>query len=281
MSAKWVLLVDSGKCTGCQNCFVAVKDEYVGNNRPGYFAAQPANGQSWFAVEHHERGPAPFTEVAYVPKTCQHCDDPPCMKVATGGAVRKRPDGIVVIDPELARGQKQIVEACPYGAAFWNEEAQVPQAWPFDAHLIDDGWSKTRAEQVCVTGALVSMKIDDAGLAEKKRAGWRELRPELGTKPRVLYKGLERIETNFVAGSIEIERDGIVDCLEGAKIELSRDGVVAATATTDDFGDFKIDGLARGGEAKLRISAPGCKTQDLAIALDRSVSIRLRLLPGA
>ncbi len=40
---------------------------------------------------------------------CNHCDDAPCHKAAQGGAVRKRPDGIVIIDPEKAKGQKKIM----------------------------------------------------------------------------------------------------------------------------------------------------------------------------
>ena len=277
MSAKWALFFDVAKCNGCRNCFVAVKDEYVGNERPGYFSAQPPNGQVWLGVEHRENGPAPFTEVSYVLKTCQHCDDAPCLKAATGGAVKKRPDGIVVIDPQRARGQKQIVDACPYGAVSWNEDSQTPQAWPFDAHLLDEGWTKTRGEQVCVTGALVSQKLDDDAFAASKRAGWRELRPDLGTKPRVLYKGLERVETIFVAGSLEIEKHGVRDCLEGARVELVRDGEVLGSATTDAFGDFRIGGLAPGGAATLRIVTDGVE-QEISVALGRSVSIGRRIV---
>ena len=273
MSAKWALFFDVGKCTGCRNCFVAVKDEYVGNERAGYFAPQPANGQVWLGVEHRENGPAPFTEISYVLKTCQHCDDAPCMKAATGGAVTKRADGVVIIDPQKARGQKHIADACPYGAVSWNADAQLPQTWPFDAHLLDDGWTRTRGEQVCVTGALLSEKLDDAAMEDRRRAGWRELRPDLGTKPRVLYKGLERVEGIFVAGSVEIARHGVVDCLEGAIVELVRDGAVVATTTTDAFGDFKVGGLARGGEAFLRIAPPGCAHREISVTLDRSLSI--------
>ena len=278
MSGKWALFFDVGKCTGCRNCFVAVKDEYVGNERAGYFAEQPANGQVWLGVEHRENGPAPFTDVAYVLKTCQHCDDAPCMKVARDGAVVKRDDGIVVIDPQKARGQKQIAEACPYGAVSWNEELQLPQAWPFDAHLLDDGWTKTRGEQVCVTGALVSEKLDSAAFEARKSAGWRELRPDLGTRPRVLYRGLARIETIFVAGSIEIDSSGVIDCLEGAAVELLRDGAALGSAVTDAFGDFKIAGLQSGGAGVLSIRSDKTAPIDIPVDLTVSVSIgRVRL----
>lgn len=281
MSAKWALFVDIPKCTGCRNCFIAVKDEYVGNERAGYFAPQPVNGQSWFTIDHVERGPAPFTEVAYTPKTCQHCEDAPCMAAARNGAVSRRPDGIVVIDPAKARGQKAIAEACPYGAVCWNEELQLPQAWPFDAHLFDGGWKKTRAEQVCATGAIASAKLDDAAFAARKADGWRELRPELNSRPRVLYKGIERLERVFVAGSAEIDRHGVRDCLEGAKVEILRNGEVVASAITDAFGDFKCHGLAPGGSVLVRISGAEFATKEIETDLSACASIgRVTLTPA-
>ena len=54
--------------------------------------------------------------------------------------MRKRDDGIVLIDPVKAKGRQDLVDACPYGHIWWNEELKVPQAWPFDAHLLDQGW---------------------------------------------------------------------------------------------------------------------------------------------
>lgn len=39
----------------------------------------------------------------------------------------KRPDGLVSIDPERAVGRRDIMEACPYGAVYWNDELDIPQ----------------------------------------------------------------------------------------------------------------------------------------------------------
>ncbi|MGO9361680.1 MAG: 4Fe-4S dicluster domain-containing protein [Xanthobacteraceae bacterium] len=279
MSNRWNLLVDVEKCTGCRNCFVAVKDEYVGNSQPGYFASQPLGGHAWFNVGYRERGATPFTEVSYVPMTCQHCDDAPCIKTAKNGAVSKRPDGIVLIDPERAIGQKAIAEACPYGAISWNETLQLPQAWPFDAHLLDSGWSRTRAEQVCPTGALKSAKLADSAMQERaEKEGWRALRPELATRPRIYYRGLHRVETILVAGSIEAEQGGALNCLEGATIELIRNGNTVATAATDDFGDFKIDHQISGGTGIVQISADGYRPLCVEVDLRSSISIGRRRL---
>lgn len=274
MSAKWNLFVDVEKCTGCRNCYVAVKDEYVGNAEPGYFAAQPVANATWFGVEHHERGETPFTQVTYLPRTCMHCDDAPCLKAAEGGAVSKRADGVVIIDPDKARGQRAIVAACPYGAVIWNEELDLPQAWPFDAHLLDAGWKRTRVEQACPTGALRAEKLEDGARdARLVREGWRPLAGSATTRPRVFYRGLDRLETIFVAGSIEIERGGVADCAEGATIELMRDGAVIATTRSDAFGDFRLDGLSPGGEATLRVTPTGGTARDLVVTLDRARSV--------
>ncbi len=269
MSAKWNLFVDLPKCTGCRNCFIAVKDEYVGNEAPGVFAPQPVSDATWFAVEHRERGRAPFTEVTYLPKTCRHCDDAPCVKVATGGAVEKRPDGIVVIHPEKAKGQKAIVEACPFGAVLWNDGLQLPQAWPFDAHLLDAGWKRTRVEQVCPTGALKSEKITDAAREAKCRAeGWRALPGEEAVRPRVLYRGLERVTTRLVTGTVTRVVDGVVDCFEGARVYLHvDDGTVLETAT-DAFGDFRF------------ATVPDVATARLVVAADGRTAIERRVEPN-
>jgi len=47
MASKWNLIVDVARCDNCRVCFLAVKDEYVGNDFPGYSAAQPAQGHNW------------------------------------------------------------------------------------------------------------------------------------------------------------------------------------------------------------------------------------------
>lgn len=96
-----------------------------------------------------------------------HCDDAPCIAAAPD-AVRKREDGIVIIDPELARGRREIVDACPYGAVWWNEYKQVPQHWIFDAHLLDAGWSEPRCVTVCATGALRSVCLEDGEMQQSR-----------------------------------------------------------------------------------------------------------------
>ncbi len=137
---KWNMIIDVEKCENCYNCFLAAKDEYIDNEFPGYTTSQPAQGHNWVDLERTERGQWPMVEANFRPVMCNHCDDAPCMKAAKDGAITKREDGVVIIDPVKAKGQRQIVKARPVGAIYWNEEREVPQAWIFDAHLLDQGW---------------------------------------------------------------------------------------------------------------------------------------------
>ena len=244
MAAKWNLVVDVARCDNCRLCFLAVKDEYVGNDFPGYSAAQPAHGHAWLDIRRRERGSYPLVEAHFMPVMCNHCDNAPCLVAARDGAVRKRADGIVIIDPVRAKGQRQIVDACPYGAISWNEEQQIPQAWPFDAHLLDQGWSRTRAEQACPMGVFRTLRVEEDEMSRIRAEEGLEVRePGLGTRPRVYYKNLHLMTTCFVGATVVSVVDGIEQCAPGAEIVLTRDGRELGRATTDAFGEFKIDRL--------------------------------------
>lgn len=247
MSAKWNMIIDVAGCDNCRVCFLAVKDEHAGNDFPGYAASQPAQGHNWLEIRRKERGSYPLVEARFMPVMCNHCDDAPCMKAAQNGAISKRPDGIVIIDPEKSKGQRQIVDACPYGAISWNEEKQIPQAWIFDAHLLDQGWTKTRAEQCCPSGVFRSVKAEDAEMQRIQAAeGLEVLKPELNTRPRVYYKNLHFMTKCFVGGSVAADVNGVEECVAGAEVILKKDGREIGRATTDTFGEWKIDRLEPG-----------------------------------
>jgi Fe-S-cluster-containing dehydrogenase component len=233
---KWNMIIDVAECTNCQLCALSAMDEYVGND-------WPRHGHRWIDILQKERGQQPMIDIAYAPTMCNHCDNAPCL--AKGGdAVKKRDDGIVIIDPEKAKGRKDLVESCPYGHIWWNEELQTPQIWPFDAHLLDQGWQQTRGQQACPTGAMRAIKVEDDEMARLAKDEQLEvMKPEAGTKPRVYYRNLWRYSKSFIGGSVASEVGGVVDCVEGASVRLIKDGQTVARATTDNYGDFKFDKL--------------------------------------
>ncbi len=270
---KWNMIIDVAECTNCNLCTLSLMDEYVGNEWPGYSAPMPRHGHRWIDIRQKERGQGTMIDVAYVPTMCNHCDNAPC--VAEGkGAVTKRDDGIVIIDPVKAKGRKDLVETCPHGQIWWNEELQIPQAWTFDAHLLDQGWQQTRGHQACPTGAMRAIKVEDEEMA--RFAGEQELevmKPEAGTRPRVYYKNLWRYAKCFIGGSVSAEANGAVDCVEGATVRLLKDGAPVATTTTDNYGDFKFDRLNEGsGRYSVEISALGrSKTVEATLGESRNL----------
>jgi Fe-S-cluster-containing dehydrogenase component len=270
---KWNMIIDVAECTNCNLCTLAAMDEYIGNDWPGYSKPMPKHGHKWIDILQKERGQVPMVDVAYVPTMCNHCDDAPC--VAKGaGAVTKRDDGIILIDPVKAKGRKDLVEACPYGHIWWNVEYQVPQAWTFDAHLLDQGWDKTRGHQSCPTGAMISLKVEDEEMQRIARDEKLEVMlPDLGTKPRVYYRNLWRYATCFIGGSIAHDANGAIDCVEGASVRLLKDGACVGETTSDNYGDFKFDRLDEGsGRYVVEISA-----QDRKKSIDTQLGASINL----
>ncbi len=241
---SWYWIIDVEKCENCQNCFLACRDEHFNNDWSGYSAAQ-GDGQKWVHIKAKERGQNPFIDVAYLPVPCMHCDDAPCVKAASDGAIYKRNDGIVIIDPVKSKGQQNLVDACPYHQIWWNDRLGLPQKCTFCAHLIDDGWSKSRCVQSCPTGALSMIHVTEPEMnriiSEEKLEVYK---PALKTKPRVFYKNLHKFTRCFIGGSVAVNVNGVDECAEGAKVALfGTQNEQAGQCITDSFGDFKFDNL--------------------------------------
>lgn len=273
MTTKWNMIIDVAECTNCNLCTLAAMDEYVGNDFPGYSAPMPRHGHKWIDILQKERGQVPMVDVAFVPVMCNHCDNAPCVQKG-GDAVKKRADGIVLIDPVKAKGRKDLVEACPHGQIWWNEELELPQAWTFDAHLLDQGWQQTRGQQACPTGAMRAIKVTDEQMAQlAEDEALQVLQPQAGTKPRVYYKNLWRYTTCFIGGSVSVEQDGVVDCVEGASVRLVKDGAGVAAAVTDNYGDFKFDRLPENsGTYTIEVTGAG-RVKTVTATLGASINL--------
>ena len=276
---QWHMIIDVAKCEDCNNCFLACKDEHVENDWPGYTSPQPRHGQRWMDILRKERGQYPHIDVAYRPTPCMHCGEAPCVKAAVKagkpGAVYRREDGIVIIDPKEAGGMRSLVNACPYGAIFWNEEADLPQKCTFCAHLLDQGWQMPRCVQACPTGALQVIKMRESEvetfIAEQNL---NILKPEMGTEPHVLYENLYRYDTCFIAGSVAYEENGLVECAAGARVHVTKDGETIGSVMADMFGDFKIDGIRENsGTFNVEITFETGRKKQIDIDVPTSVSL--------
>jgi Fe-S-cluster-containing dehydrogenase component len=258
------MVIDITKCNGCYNCFIACKDEYWDNDYPPYSAAQPKHGQAWIDLVKKERGACPWIRVAYIPVLCMQCDNAPCVKAAKNRAVYKRPDGIVIIDPKKAVGQRQIVDACPYHAIFWNEEKQLPQKCTFCVQRLEQG-KIPKCVQVCpsqtfVFGDLADPRSEVSRIVASKKA--EAPSPGGKAKSRVFYLGVPKL---FIAGSVVDARSD--ECAEGVSVTLSSQSRGKSRKTsTNNFGDFEFDGLGA-GKYSVKFDCKGYKPKTVNVDL--------------
>ena len=189
-------VIDIGKCCGCYNCQLACKDEHVDNDWTPYAKPQPDTGQFWMKIQENVCGTVPKVRMHYIPLLCQHCDAAPCIPACKDGAIEKRDDGLVLIDPEKCTGCKDCMTACPYGVIYFNDGLNLAQKCTGCAHLLDNGYTMPRCVEACPTDAIVFGEEEDL---KDLIAGAVVLQPEAGARPRVYYRN---IPGKFISGTV-------------------------------------------------------------------------------
>jgi menaquinone reductase, iron-sulfur cluster-binding subunit len=219
--ARWGMVIDLDRCTGCQACVMACKAE---NNVPPVGAAEAVRGRiiSWMQVLTEEEDEEHGGEVKrFVPRPCLQCDDPPCTKVCPVYATYRNPEGIVAQIYPRCIGCRFCMAACPYNAKYFNwyryqQDAPgqnpdvslrpkgVVEKCTFCNHRLQKARGRALAErrelvpgeyvtacaEACPARAIVFGDLSDPGSevfqqARSPRAF--RLLEELGTKPKVIY----------------------------------------------------------------------------------------------
>jgi len=129
-----VLLIDETLCVGCDNCEKACADSHEGLSRLDREA-----GRTYAHL--------------HVPTSCRHCEHPHCMADCPPNAIKRGPDGEVVID-DTCIGCGNCQRNCPYGVI--RMDATPPKKPPLLAWLLfgagpgpgeaSASWRKTNAE---------------------------------------------------------------------------------------------------------------------------------------
>ncbi len=214
---KWQMAIDANKCIGCGLCAEACKREnhvpegpYYRTWIERYIIKTPAPGEAStrgeVLVDSPDGGMHGFTDVPvpkaeilhsfFVPKLCNLCEHSPCAQVCPVGATFDSPDGAVLVDPNYCIGCGFCIQACPYGCRFMSPVTHTAEKCTLCYHRITRGL-KPACVEVCPTqtrifGDLKNPLPDDPLQKFLANNRVQNLKPHLGTEPRVVYAGLDK-----------------------------------------------------------------------------------------
>jgi len=123
---RWAMVIDERKCLTRQGCQACIQACHRGHNVPAM--EDPRHEVKWVWKEQFGNvfpgQVTPYTPAAQRERPtvvlCNHCDNPPCVRVCPTQATWKRPDGIVMMDEHRCIGCRYCITGCPYGARSFN-----------------------------------------------------------------------------------------------------------------------------------------------------------------
>ncbi len=179
---RWGMVIDLERCIGCHACTNICKAE---NQVPlGAY-------RDW--VEEHELGSGTHEARPYfLPKLCNQCDDPWCLRACPTGAIYRRADGIIDLDSSICLACQACMHACPYAQTFYNPARNTADKCNFCSHRIDAGL-RPACVDICPSQCRIFGDLNDPDSPASKVLAGREttgLRQQLGLGPNVRYVGL-------------------------------------------------------------------------------------------
>lgn len=178
MIQNYGFLIDQSKCIGCHACSTACKSENqvpLGVNR------------TW--VKYVETGAYPDVRRHFQVTRCNHCANPPCVRICPVTAMYQRSDGIVEFDPSICIGCKSCMQACPYDSIYLDPETNAAAKCTFCAHRIDVGLEPA-CVVVCPEHAILAGDLNDPASEISRRLSTAQAtvrKPEQGTGPKLFY----------------------------------------------------------------------------------------------
>jgi Fe-S-cluster-containing dehydrogenase component len=211
------LVIDLNVCVGCHACVTNCK-EWNTSGEAGPMVDQNPYGKDptgtfFNRVQTFEVGVFPNTETVHFPKSCLHCEEPPCVPVCpTGASYKRKEDGIVLVDYEKCIGCKYCSWACPYGARELDEQQKVMKKCTLCVDRIyDTTMTAEERRPACVRACPTSARLfgdihDPESVVSKaiRESGGYQLMAEWGTNPANHY--LPRRKTKLRIREDELER---------------------------------------------------------------------------
>jgi Fe-S-cluster-containing dehydrogenase component len=216
LGQHWAMVVDMKKCweQGKQGCVDCLNACHVVHNVPDIGTIKEEIKWIWmnhyenvFPGQENEFNVEKFKGRQFI-ALCNHCTNPPCVRVCPTKATFKRPeDGIVMMDFHRCIGCRYCMAGCPYGArsfnfreprpyiktelnmAFPTRERGVVEKCNFCYERLADGLLPACVE-ACKVGALSFGDLADPNSVVRKLVSTHftmRRKPELGTQPNVYY----------------------------------------------------------------------------------------------
>jgi molybdopterin-containing oxidoreductase family iron-sulfur binding subunit len=209
---RWAMVVDASKCLGDAGCDKCIRACHAWHNVPDL--GNPKEEVKWIWKE-PLKDALPDEYNAYLPQRlrdakllvfCNHCSNPPCVRVCPTQATWKREDGIVMMDWHRCIGCRYCMAACPYGSRSFNW--RDPR--PFIEKINPEFPTRTRGVvekcdfceerlakgllpacvEACDKQALIFGDLSDPQSPVRKILSERPAlrrKPSLGTEPEVFY----------------------------------------------------------------------------------------------
>ncbi|MCB8924816.1 MAG: polysulfide reductase NrfD [Ardenticatenaceae bacterium] len=171
-------VIDNRKCIGCHACSTACKSE---NEVPlGVY-------RTW--VKYVETGVYPDAARHFQVTRCNHCANPPCVRICPTQAMYQRADGIVEFDNSVCIGCKACMQACPYDAIYIDPNSGTAAKCHYCAHRTDIGLEPA-CVVVCPEHAIIAGDMNDPESEISRTLARQRVtvrKPEQGTAPKLFY----------------------------------------------------------------------------------------------
>jgi Fe-S-cluster-containing dehydrogenase component/formate-dependent nitrite reductase membrane component NrfD len=171
-------LIRNDRCIGCHACSTACKSENevpLGVNR------------TW--VKSVETGLYPNVRRHFQVTRCNHCANPPCVRICPVTAMYQRHDGIVEFDPDVCIGCKACMQACPYDAIYIDPDSGTAAKCHYCAHRVELELEPA-CVVVCPEHAIIAGNLDDPDTEIARMLAENQVtvrKPEQGTAPKLYY----------------------------------------------------------------------------------------------
>ncbi len=211
-ASRWAMVLDLNKCAQKEGCTRCIEACHSIHNVPRF--DDPRHRVEWiwktpfrnaFPSEENSYRPATLKDLP-VPLFCNHCDNPPCVRVCPTQATWKRADGIVMMDWHRCIGCRYCMAACPYGSRSFNwmdprlhlahEDPDFPtrtkgvvEKCNFCEERLARG-ELPACVKACPQEAMIFGDLLDGKSQVRQLLGSRyaiQRKPELGTRPEVFY----------------------------------------------------------------------------------------------